>query len=62
MHDARRAVLARELMRTRLGIALVGELLLPLQLVQQALERFARLGVRRELARELRTRVFAPRE
>ncbi len=42
--DARGTVLARKLARPRLGVALVGELLLLLELVEQALERRSRFG------------------
>jgi len=62
MHDARRAVLARQLVRARLGVTLVGELLLLRELVEQPLERLGRFGVRRELARQLGPRVLAPGE
>jgi len=60
--DACRAVLARELVSTRFRVALVGELLSLRELVEQLLECRARLGVPRELARELRARVLAARE
>src|SRR5260221_5146249 len=56
------AVLARQPMRARLGIALVRELLSLRQVVKHRLERLRRFGMRRELACELGARVLAPRE
>jgi hypothetical protein len=50
MRDARGAVLARQPVRPRFGVALVGKLLLPDQVVQNLRERLGGLGVRRELA------------
>lgn len=62
MADPRWAVFAREDMRTLLGEALVGELLLLLQLVEQGLQLPRAFGVRGELALELGARMLAPRE
>ena len=62
VRDPRCAILARQLVRSRLGVALVRQLLLLRQLVEQALERLARLRARRELARKLGARVLASGE
>src|SRR5882672_8748322 len=56
------AVLSRQPMRARLGVALVGELPAACQVGQHRLERLRGFGVRRELARELGSRVLTPRE
>src|SRR5688572_22694090 len=60
--DARRAVFARKDVRALLGEALVGELLLLLQLVEQGLHLPRAFRVRGELALELGARVLAPGE
>jgi hypothetical protein len=60
--DARGAVLARELARALLGIALVGELALFGKRVEQLLERGAVCGVGRQLARQFGAGMLAARE
>ena len=60
--DVRRAVLAGKDVRALLCEALVGELLLLLQLVEQGLQRPRALRVRRELAFELGAGMLAPGE
>jgi hypothetical protein len=62
VRDARRAVLARQAVRPRFGVALVGKLLVPDQTVQQPCELFGGLGVRRQFARQLGAGVFPPSE
>jgi len=60
--DVRRAVLAGKDVRALLREALVGELLLLLQLVEQGLQLPGARRVRRELALELGARMLAPGE
>src|SRR5438874_8800610 len=60
--DLRRAVLARERVRARLGIALIGELLAARELGEHRLQGFGGVGVRRELACQLRARMLAPHQ
>ena len=47
-------------MRSRFGVALIGQVLACLELTQQRFERVGRSGVGRELARKLGARVLAP--
>src|SRR3954462_3900336 len=54
------AVLARHPVRAHFGIALVGELLLLLELVQQKKKRLGRFGVRRKLAGQFGAGMLAP--
>src|ERR1051325_1186733 len=60
--DLRRAVFAREPVRARLGVALVGKLFAARKRFGHRSEQLGVVSVRRKLARELGARMLAPHE